>query len=205
MTEAKRNLGASVAARLLNRSKTTGDDYQMLLTSFCFERFLYGRCLAHFAVDPDLVYVSTNLAAGKKSFLPFNIGKFGGAGNPPVSPTKPGYPTSYLWDETWARDSVLNLIRQFIHEVEEEDDRGKKTGKRFLIFPRYQQLDAVRRLVANARMLGPGRRYLITINWRATTSSCGTWRKSSETASATAPGPALTLLCRSSTARQSAS
>jgi len=121
----------------------------------------YGRCLAHFAVDPDLVYVSTSLAAGKKSFLPFNIGKFGGAGNPPVSPTKPGYPTSYLWDDTWARDSVLNLIRQFIHEVEEEDDRGKKTGKRFLIFPRYQQLDAVRRLVAHARMLGPGRRYLI--------------------------------------------
>jgi len=121
----------------------------------------YRRCLAHFAVDPELVYVSTNLAAGKKGFLPFNMGKFGGAGNPPVSPTRKGFSTSYLWEETWARDSVLNLIRQFIHEVDEEDDGGKKTGQSFLIFPRFQQLDAVRRLVSQARMLGAGRKYLI--------------------------------------------
>ena len=74
-------------------------------------------------------------------FLPFNQGKFGGAGNPPVPPTRQGYATGYLWEETWARDSVLDLVRQFIHEVEEEDEKGRKTGKRFLIFPRYQQLD----------------------------------------------------------------
>ena len=74
-------------------------------------------------------------------------GSFGGAGNPPVPPTQKGYATGYLWEETWARDSVLDLIRQFIHEVEEEDENGRKTGKRFLIFPRYQQLDAVRKLV----------------------------------------------------------
>jgi type I restriction enzyme R subunit len=66
-----------------------------------------------------------------------------------------------LWEETWARDSVLDLVRQFIHEVEEEDERGRKTGKRFLIFPRYQQLDCVRRLVADARERGAGQRYLI--------------------------------------------
>src|SRR5204862_6812314 len=58
-------------------------------------------------------------------------------------------------------DSVLDLIRQFIHEVEEEDDKGKKTGRRFLIFPRYQQLEAVRRLVTHARNHGAGKRYLI--------------------------------------------
>lgn len=52
-----------------------------------------------------------------------------------------GYPTAYLWEETWSRDSVLDLVRQFIHEVEEEDEKGRKTGQRFLIFPRYQQLD----------------------------------------------------------------
>ena len=57
--------------------------------------------------------------------------------------------------------SVLELVRQFIHEVEEEDDNGRKTGERFLIFPRYQQLDCVRRLVADARDAGPGQRYLI--------------------------------------------
>ncbi len=121
----------------------------------------YGRCLAHFAVDPDLVYVTTRLAGAKTRFLPFNQGKFGGAGNPPVPPTRAGYATAYLWEETWARDSVLDLVRQFIHEVEDEDDKGRKTGKRFLIFPRYQQLDAVRRLVTDARARGPGERYLI--------------------------------------------
>ncbi|GIW43784.1 MAG: hypothetical protein KatS3mg077_1066 [Candidatus Binatia bacterium] len=108
--------------------------------------FRYGRCLAHFAVDPDLVYVTTHLEGPKTRFLPFNKGRFGGAGNPPVPPTQPGYATSYLWEETWARDSVLDLIRQFIHEVEEEDERGRKNGKRHLIFPRYHELESVRKL-----------------------------------------------------------
>ena len=105
--------------------------------------------------------MTTELAGPATRFLPFNKGKFGGAGNPPVPPTQNGYATSYLWEETWARDSVLDLVRQFIHEVHEEDDRGKKNGRRFLIFPRYQQLDCVRRLVANARAQGTGQRYLI--------------------------------------------
>ena len=74
----------------------------------------YGRCLGHFAVDTDLVYVTTHLAGAKTRFLPFNRGKFGGAGNPPVPPTQSGYATGYLWEETWARDSVLDLVRQFI-------------------------------------------------------------------------------------------
>jgi type I restriction enzyme R subunit len=123
--------------------------------------FAYGRCLAHFSVDPDLVYVTTQLAGAKTRFLPFNQGKFGGAGNPPVPPTQKGYATVYLWEKIWVCDSVLDLIRQFIHEVEEEDERGRKTGKRTLVFPRYQQLDAVRRLVAHARWNGAGQRYLI--------------------------------------------
>ena len=125
--------------------------------------FAYGRCLAHFAVDPELVFVTTRLAGAKTRFLPFNRGRFGGAGNPPVPPTQSerGFATSYLWERIWARDSVLDLVRQFIHEVEEEDERGRKTGGRFLVFPRYQQLDCVRGLVAHARGHGPGERYLI--------------------------------------------
>ncbi|MCS6996428.1 MAG: type I restriction endonuclease [Casimicrobiaceae bacterium] len=123
--------------------------------------FQYGRCLAHFAVDPDLVYVTTHLQGARTRFLPFNQGRFGGAGNPPVPPTRQGYATAYLWEETWSRDSVLELVRQFIHEVEEEDDRGRKTGRRFLVFPRYHQLDCVRKLVADARAHGAGQRYLI--------------------------------------------
>ena len=123
--------------------------------------FGYGRCLAHFAVDPEQVFVTTQLAGPKTRFLPFNRGRFGGAGNPAVPLTRQGYPTDYLWERIWARDSVLDLIRQFIQEVTEEDDRGRRTGKRFLIFPRYQQLDCVRRLVSHARNHGPGERYLI--------------------------------------------
>ncbi|MDI6894960.1 MAG: DEAD/DEAH box helicase family protein [Bacillota bacterium] len=121
----------------------------------------YGRCLVHFAVDPDLVYVTTQLDGARTRFLPLNQGRFGGAGNPPVPPTQQGYPTQYLWTRIWSRDSVLDLIRNFIHEVEEEDERGRKNGRKYIIFPRYHQLDAVRRLVAHAQSHGPGHHYLI--------------------------------------------
>ena len=123
--------------------------------------FSYGRCLAHLAVDPNLVYVTTHLRGQKTRFLPFNRGWDRGAGNPPVSPTQRGYATSYLWETIWSCDSVLDLIRQFIHEVEEFDEDGRKTGRRFILFPRYHQLDAVRRMVSDARARGPGQHYLI--------------------------------------------
>ena len=151
--ELKNPLSAQDVGDAIRQYMTTRDPRDPLLA--------YGRCLAHFAVDPDLVYVTTQLAGPQTRFLPFNQGKFGGAGNPRVPPTRKGYATGYLWEETYARDSVLDLVRQFVHEVEEEDDKGRKTGKRSLIFPRYQQLVAVRRLVAHAREAGPGQRYLI--------------------------------------------
>jgi len=149
------------------KNPLTGQDARDAIRQYQTDRdpreplFAYGRCLAHFAVDPDLVYVTTHLAGARTRFLPFNQGKFGGAGNPPVPPTRRGYATAYLWEETWSRDSVLDLVRQFIHEVEEEDEKGRKTGRRSLIFPRYQQLDCVRRLVADARGRGAGQHYLI--------------------------------------------
>jgi len=123
--------------------------------------FAYRRCLGHFAVDPNLVYVTTHLRGDDTLFLPFNQGRDRGAGNPHVPPTRKGYPTSYLWEETWTCDSVLDLVHQFIHEVELYDEDGRKTGKRFILFPRYHQLDAVRRLVADARLRGTGKNYLI--------------------------------------------
>ncbi len=149
------------------KNPLNGQDVQDAIRQYRTDRdpreplFAYGRCLAHFAVDPEQVFVTTALAGPKTRFLPFNQGRFGGAGNPPVPPTRTGFPTDYLWERIWARDSVLDLVRQFIHEVEAEDDRGRKTGRRFLIFPRYQQLDCVRRLVGHARDHGAGRRYLI--------------------------------------------
>jgi type I restriction enzyme R subunit len=151
--ELKNPLNGQDVEDAIRQYKTSRDPREPLLA--------YGRALAHFAVDPDLVYVTTRLGGEKTRFLPFNQGKYGGAGNPPVPPTRKGYATSYLWDESWSRDSVLDLVRQFIHEVEEEDEKGRKTGKRSLIFPRYQQLDCVRRLVADARRSGTGQRYLI--------------------------------------------
>ena len=73
--------------------------------------FAFGRCLAHFAVDPDLVYVSHPPArAGKTRFLPFNQGRYGGAGNPA---SWQGFATAYLWEQVWARDSVLDLLQHF--------------------------------------------------------------------------------------------
>jgi type I restriction enzyme R subunit len=146
------------------KNPLTGHNVQDAITQYRTQRdpreplFKFGRCLAHFAVDPDLVYVTTHLQGSKTRFLPFNQGWDRGAGNPPV---REGYATSYLWSQIWARDSVLELIRHFIHIVDVEDDRGRKTGEQWLIFPRYHQLDAVRRLVAHARERGPGERYLI--------------------------------------------
>jgi len=119
--------------------------------------FAFGRCLAHFAVDPDLVFFTTHLKGTKTRFFPFNRGYNGGAGNPPVFN---GYRTAYLWEQIWARDSVLDLIQNFIQVVEFRDDKGRLKEKA-LIFPRYHQLDAVRRLVEEARKSGPGHRYLI--------------------------------------------
>ncbi len=149
------------------KNPLNGQNVQDAITQYRNDRdprqplFAHRRCLAHFAVDPELVFVTTRLAGIKTRFLPLNQGRFGGAGNPPVAPTRAGYPTAYLWEQIWARDSVLDLIRQFIHEVEEESEKGRKTGRRFLIFPRYQQLDSVRRLVGHARSHETGQRYLI--------------------------------------------
>jgi type I restriction enzyme R subunit len=154
-----------VTAELKN--PLTGQTVEQAIAQYKFDRdpreplLAFRRCLAHFAVDPDLVFLTTRLEGARTSFLPFNQGKFRGAGNPPVPPTESGYSTRYLWERVWARDSVLNLVQHFVHEVEVEDDRGRKTGERWLLFPRYHQLDCVRRLVADAREHGTGQRYLI--------------------------------------------
>src|SRR6266536_2987355 len=141
-----------------------GQNVENAINQYRFDRdprelfFAFGRCLAHFAVDPDLVYMTTSLEGAKTRFLPFNKGRNGGAGNPP---SWKSFATAYLWEEVWARDSVLNLIQHFIHVVEDEDEKGRKSGTRHVIFPRYHQLDSVRRLVTHAREHGPGQRYLI--------------------------------------------
>ena len=120
--------------------------------------FKFKRCLAHFAVDPDLVYLTTELKADRTHFLPFNKGRDNGAGNPD---NPKGFKTDYLWKEVWQRDSLLEILNHFVELVDELDDDGKPTGKKKLIFPRYHQLDSVRRMVADAKAKGAGQNYLI--------------------------------------------
>jgi type I restriction enzyme R subunit len=118
------------------------------------------RALVHFAVDPDLVYMTTRLAGKSTYFLPFNQGDGLGAGNPPAAAGK--YKTSYLWEEVWQRDSLLDILGRFMHlEIMETEIGGKKIKKETMIFPRYHQLDAVRKLESTARQEGAGANYLI--------------------------------------------
>jgi type I restriction enzyme, R subunit len=113
------------------------------------------RTLVHFAVDPDLVYMTTRLAGESTYFLPFNKGYNGRAGNPP---SDDGFRTSYLWKEILAPDSLLDILQRFMHlQVEEKDGKRKVT----MIFPRYHQLDAVRKLIADVKEKGAGQSYLI--------------------------------------------
>jgi type I restriction enzyme R subunit len=120
--------------------------------------FAFRRCLAHFAVDTDLVFITTRLQGGKTWFLPFNKGHERGAGNPP-NPN--GFKTAYLWEEVWGRERLLEILNHFVVDRDKFDEKGKKTGEREVIFPRYHQLDAVRRMVAHARENGTGQNYLV--------------------------------------------
>lgn len=117
--------------------------------------FRFRRCLVHFAVDQDLVYMTTKLEGPRTKFLPFNKGRDNGAGNPDSE----GFRTSYLWEDILSRESISDLLAHFL-TYETVYEEGKQTGETKLIFPRYHQLDAVRKLVATSRS-GKNRNYLI--------------------------------------------
>ena len=117
------------------------------------------RALVHFAVDPDEAHMTTKLEGKKTRFLPFNRGNGTAAGNP-VNPG--GYKTAYLWEQVWARDSLMDILARFLHLQTEEKKLGGRAVKReTMIFPRYHQLDCVRACEADARTGGAGRSYLI--------------------------------------------
>ena len=111
------------------------------------------RILAYFCVDQTDVYMTTKLDKGDTYFLPFNqgsngAGNDGGKGNP-ANPN--GYPTAYLWENVLRKESALDIIQKFIHCKD----------NKVLIFPRYHQLDVVRKLIADVRQNGTGKNYLI--------------------------------------------
>jgi len=117
------------------------------------------RTLVHFAVDTDEVYMTTRLSGRSTRFLPFNKGWGKGAGNPE---NPGGYKTAYLWEEVLERHSFLDILARFIHlQVEEKNLGGKKVKRETMIFPRYHQLDCVRKMVADARERGTGTNYLV--------------------------------------------
>lgn len=133
--------------------------------------FGFGRCLVHFAVDPDEASMTTQLAGNDTNFLPFNKGFNFGKGNPP-NPN--GHKTAYLWQDILLRQSLANIIEQFAKFTVEKD---KKTGKekKLLVFPRYQQLDVVRQILADAKNLGIGQTYLIQHSAGSGKSNSITW------------------------------
>ena len=127
------------------------------------------RILGYFAVDHTEVWMTTQLAGKDTFFLPFNqgsngAGRDGGRGNP-ANPQ--GYPTAYLWEDVFSKDSMMDILQKFIHlQVTQEkklqsDGTEKIISRKRLIFPRYHQLDVVRKLVADVSANGSGHNYLI--------------------------------------------
>ena len=154
--ELKNPLTGQRAARAIHQYENDRDGRDLL---FAFKK----RALVHFAVDPDEIWMTTRLRGKETHFLPFNRGNNHGAGNPPV---EGNWKTHYLWDEVLQVDSLLEILQRFMHlEVKEKQvktDKGVRTvRKETMIFPRYHQLDAVRKLVAHAKGEGAGRNYLI--------------------------------------------
>jgi len=118
--------------------------------------FQFGRCAVHFAVDDSEVRMCTHLKGKDSWFLPFNQGWRDGAGNPP---NPDGIKTAYLWQRILTPESLTDILENYAQVVEERDDRQRKQRRQ--LFPRYHQLDVVRKLLADAGERGAGRRYLI--------------------------------------------
>lgn len=158
------------------KDQFTGQDVENAMRQWREDRDPRCRCLkfntrmvAFFAVDLENVYMTTKLEGAKTFFLPFNqgsagAGNDGGAGNP-ANPD--GYATSHLWEVALQKDSLLDIVNKFLHlEVKEEtelDTRGNevKRKKERIIFPRYHQLDSVRKVIADVCANGTGKNYLV--------------------------------------------
>ena len=126
--------------------------------------FSFARCMVHFAVDTELAFMTTHLRGKRTFFMPFNkglndggaTGEFGG-GNP-INPN--GFRTHYLWEEILSKDSLSNIIDKFAQVIEETNEDTKKVSKK-MIFPRYHQITAVRKILSHAKENGIGHKYLI--------------------------------------------
>lgn len=150
--ELKNQFTGQDVGNALKQYSTTRDNKELL---FAFKK----RTLVHFAVDQDEVFMTTKLDGSKTYWLPFNQGANNGKGNPP-NPN--GYRTAYLWEDILQKDSWMEILQRFLHlETEEFESNGKIYKKEKLIFPRYHQLDAVRKISSNVLKVEAGTNYLI--------------------------------------------
>lgn len=129
----------------------------------------FGRAIVHFAVDTDEAYMCTKLDGDKSFFLPFNKGNNNGKGNPP-NPF--GHKTAYLWEEVFTRESLANIIQHFVRFDGKANDA---LSTRTLFFPRYHQLDVVRKILKHASQQGVGHTYLIQHSAGSGKSNSITW------------------------------
>jgi type I restriction enzyme R subunit len=129
----------------------------------------FGRCLVHFTADTDEVYMTTKLEGASTNFLPFNLGYNHGKGNPP---NPHGHKSAYFWEEILTRESVANIIQHYVRLDGKENDPLQKKS---LTFPRYHQLDVVRKLIRHAAENGVGSKYLIQHSAGSGKSNSITW------------------------------
>ena len=144
--------------------KTQRDTKQPLLN--------FARCMVHFAVDTDEAYMTTKLDGKNTFFLPFNKGNKHGKGNPRLPEGTIGHRTDYLWNEVFTRESLANIIQHFVRlDGKKKDPIQNKT----LFFPRYHQMDVVRKIIADASKKGVGQTYLIQHSAGSGKSNSITW------------------------------
>ena len=150
--ELKNQFTGQDVGNALKQYSTTRDNKELL---FAFKK----RTLVHFAIDQDEVFMTTKLDGSKTYWLPFNKGANNGKGNPK---NENGYRTAYLWEYILQKDSWMEILQRFLHlETEEFESNGKIYKKEKLIFPRYHQLDAVRKISNNVLEVEAGTNYLI--------------------------------------------
>jgi len=150
--ELKNQFTGQNVGNALKQYSTTRDNREIL---FAFKK----RCLVHFAVDQDEVFMTTKLDGSKTYWLPFNKGSNNGKGNP-HNPN--GYKIAYLWENILQKESWMEIIQSFVHlQTDEIEVEGRTYKKEKLIFPRFHQWDAVRRIGENVLNVGIGKNYLI--------------------------------------------
>ncbi len=159
-----------VTIELKNEMSATGWTVENAKTQFMHERNSNGnlyrfktRTLVHFGVDTSECVMTTRLAGDNTFFLPFNRGNNEGAGNPDGDGE---VKTAYLFRDVLAKDSLMDIVKRFIHlkkeskKVKTPNGYTEKTTET-MIFPRFHQLDVVRKLISHSKENGSGHNYLI--------------------------------------------